>query len=339
MKKSTITSGAALTSLAVLLTSGCVVNSNTPSTPGEEGQSLSTPSTPPSENPEQPNAIASSVTTSTNLGSKLQIDIYALERLENDLLRLRLGITNSSSDSYRLYRGLGQEGDKYTASAVSLIDSENQQRYLSFNLSNGKCFCLSLGGALGSGETGEIWVMYPAPPEQVTSMTIVTPLAPPMLDIPITDSPEEVDIPGLAEPEILDLTMISDGLEDNTGRTENNEEVSIILSSDVLFETNSADLSPEAQEILEQVATEIDSATSSVVNIDGHADNTGSDSINILLSQDRAEAVESALSELITRRDISFEVEGHGSRNPIANNETEEGRERNRRVSVTFEKQ
>lgn len=132
--------------------------------------------------------------------------------------------------------------------------------------------------------------------------------------------------------------MISDDTDDNTGRTESEDEVSIILSSDVLFETNSAELSSNAQEILEQVATEINDASSSVVNVDGYADNTGSDSVNIPLSQNRAESVKSVLSELVTREGVSFEDEGHGSADPIGDNETEEGRERNRRVSVTFEK-
>ena len=170
-------------------------------------------------------------------------------------------------------------------------------------------------------------------------MTVLTPITPPLLDIPIGDSNESIDTSNLAEPKILTLTAISDSLEDDqTGRSESSEEVSIILSSDVLFETNSSSLNDEATEILEQVAQEIDDATSSTISVDGYADNTGNDSINIPLSQERAESVESTLSDLITRGNVSFEVEGHGSADPIADNDTEEGRERNRRVSVTFEK-
>lgn len=181
--------------------------------------------------------------------------------------------------------------------------------------------------------------MYPAPPGNLNEMTVATPITPPMLDIPITSSPESVENVNLEDPQILDLTMISDSLDgDQTGRTESADDVSIILSSDILFETGSANLSSNAEEILEQVAREIDDATSSSVSIDGYADNTGNDAINIPLSQERAESVESALSDLITRDGVTFNVEGHGSADPIADNETEDGRERNRRVSVTFEK-
>lgn len=337
-----LTSKVIFSALTILITSGCVVSSEDyPNTESTEfsPQKPSLESSPSGKDSlENPQVIASSTTTSTELGNELQIDIYALERLENNLLRLRLGITNKSDKNYRLYRGLGQEGDEYTASAVSLIDSNNRKRYLSLDQSDGKCFCLPLEGNLDSGETGGVWVIYPAPPKEVESMTIVTPLSPPILDVPITSSSEILENSGLADPEILDLTVISDSIEDNTGRTESNEEISIILSSDVLFKTNSSELSSEAQKILEQVATEINGAGSSTVNIDGYADNTGNDSVNLPLSQDRAEEVESVLKELVTRRGVIFEVEGHGSRDPIASNETEEGRERNRRVSVTFEK-
>lgn len=170
-------------------------------------------------------------------------------------------------------------------------------------------------------------------------MTVTTPITPPLIDIPISNSSDSEEYSNLGEAQVLNLTTITDSLDnDQSGRTEDSDEVSILLSSDVLFETNKSELNNEAQEILEQVAQEVDDASASVVSIDGHADNTGDDSINVPLSEERAEIVETALNDLVTRSGITFEVEGHGSSDPIADNETEEGRERNRRVSVTFEK-
>ncbi|MEU0242499.1 OmpA family protein [Nocardiopsis sp. NPDC006198] len=338
---STFLSRGTATSLLLLTITGCVVAPESTETSNGSSDNPDLPASQPSEpgDREDVQPIASSTTTATDPGSELQIDVFALERLENNLVRLELGVTNNSSESFSLVDGLSQEGDQNTASHVSLIDSENQKRYLSYDQSNGKCFCSPpVEGSLQAGETVDMWVIYPEPPPELESMTIVTALAPPLLDVPLGYASESIENEGLAEPEILDLTMISDNLEDQTGRTESGDEVSIILSSDVLFETNSATLSPEAEEILEQVATEIDDATSATVNIDGHADNTGNDSINLPLSEERAEAVESTLSELVTRNGISYESEGHGSSDPIADNSSEEGRERNRRVSVTFEK-
>jgi outer membrane protein OmpA-like peptidoglycan-associated protein len=237
---------------------------------------------------------------------------------------------------------MANDGDSYAVSAVTLLDTVNQKRHLTFTEGSDNCFCSYFDGAIQSGETVEMWAYFPAVPEgskPVETMTVTTPIAPPLLDIPVTESSDEVDTPNLSSPEILDLTAISESLgEDQTGRTEDDDEISILLSSDVLFETNSASLNPEAEEILEQVAQEIDDASDISVNVDGHADDTGDDEINDPLSLERAEAVESELSQLITRDNVSFEVEGHGSSDPIASNGTEEGRERNRRVSVTFEK-
>ncbi|MET9795502.1 OmpA family protein [Nocardiopsis alba] len=325
-----------LTALLLISTSGCVIN---PDSPQSEINSPGTPNQTPQEPPTDNEIIATSTTTATSLGENLEIHINSLERTENDLLRLRISITNNSDEPFDLGTGLAQGTERRTAGNISLIDEVNQQRYMSYKQSDGGCFCDSLESPISSGSTESLWVIFPAPPERVESLTVTTPLTPPFLDLPISPATESIENKNLEEPEVLDLTAISDSLgEDQTGRTENSEEVSIILSSDVLFDTNKSDLNAEAQEILEQVAREIDDADSSVVSIDGHADNTGNESINLPLSRERASSVESALREMITREGIDFNVEGHGSADPIADNQTEEGRERNRRVSVTFEK-
>jgi len=330
----------ALTVLSIFL-SGCVVNSEDPPQEGQPDEGALTPE-PGADGGDEDGAqdpLASTISSSTALGSDLQIDIYTLERVSPDLLRLQFGVTNKSSSNFILNFGLTVDDKPNTASRVTLIDAQNQKRMLSYEQSDGSCFCSSWNGTNSSGSTEHMWVAFPAPvSDDVESLTVTTPLTPPLMDIPITESSETIENSGLAEPEILDLTLISDNTEDQTGRTENSEEVSILLSSDVLFETQSSDLSTDSREILQQVATEIDDASATVVQIDGYADNTGSDSVNIPLSQDRAEEVESALSDLVTRDGVTFSVEGHGSSDPIADNNTEEGRERNRRVSVTFEK-
>ena len=324
----------------LLLSSGCVIGSE--ESPGGRDEEL--PGSEPSEastgglEEGDQEVLASSISTSTNIGSELKIDIYALERIGDKFIRLTLGVTNNSDSDFNLGYGLSRPDTPLNAGDVSLIDGVKQQRYLSYSLSDGNCFCNSLDGALASGSSETLWVVYPAPPEELDAMTVITPLTPPMMDIPISNSSESVESINLEEPEIIDLIGISDDTETQTGRTEDGEEVSIILSSDVLFDTNSSELSNDAQEILDQVAQEIDDASASTISIDGYADNTGNDSINIPLSRDRADSVESALSELITREGIYFESEGYGSADPIASNDTEEGRERNRRVTVTFEK-
>ena len=328
-------------SLFLLTSSGCVIGSEeNPEDPSEGSAENPGEETPVPEGQEGgPEVIASSITTASDIGSELQIDINALERLDNDLLRLRLSITNNSTEDFSLGYKLSKNPDSHAASEVTLVDHINQKRYLSHDQGDGSCFCESLSGPISSGATETLWVIFPGDQGALQEMTVTTPLTAPFFDIPISDVSESVESSNLGDEQILDLTLISDSLEDDqTGRTESGDEVSIILSSDVLFDTNSSDLSNEAQEILEQVAREIDDASSSVISIDGYADNTGSDSINLPLSKERAESVESALDELVTRQGVTFEVEGHGSADPIADNTTDEERERIRRVSVTVEK-
>lgn len=323
----------------VFFSAGCVVNPEEGS-PGN-GEENPGASSAPTSNPEDPGGqevIASSTTSATSIGQNFQLEIYALENIGEGRIRLRFGVTNNSDSPFLLYSGLGAPDDPQGTSGVTLLDAENRKRHLNYEQSDGSCFCSPTEGNIASGDTLEMWIIYPAPPDDVDTMTVTNPLTPPLLNVPISQSSNTVENTGLSDPRIIDLVTITDDLEDQTGRTESGDEVSIILSSDVLFETNSAELSEEAEEILEQVSTEVDDSSSTNVKIDGHADNTGSDSVNVPLSQERAESVESALSRLITRSDVDFEVEGHGSSDPIASNDTEEGRERNRRVSVTFEK-
>lgn len=325
----------------LLITSGCVISPEEPSNEDNtNGSSYSENQDGSSQEKDDPSdeIVASSITSSTDFGNGLRIDVYAVEILQNGLLQLRFGVTNNAETSIRINRGLASDDESYTVGAFSLLDTENKKRYLSLEQSDGSCFCSLFDGAVSPGETTDMWVVFPEPEEDPEFVTVTNPLTPPLLDIPVTTSSESVDSSGVGEPQIVDLTIISDNLEEQTGRTESDDEVSILLSSDVLFDTNSAELTEESEDLLEQVAAEIDEASSTTVNIDGHTDNTGNDTTNQPLSSERAESVKSLLLKFITRDGIKLETEGHGASDPIADNNTEEGKERNRRVSVTFER-
>ena len=111
---------------------------------------------------------------------------------------------------------------------------------------------------------------------------------------------------------------------------------SVLLSTDTLFAVDKADLTPRADRLLQQLAKQIDASKDQTITVDGYADSTGNDAINQPLSERRAKAVADRLKDLITRQGVSFETAGHGSKDPVASNDTEEGRRKNRRVTVTF---
>jgi outer membrane protein OmpA-like peptidoglycan-associated protein len=101
----------------------------------------------------------------------------------------------------------------------------------------------------------------------------------------------------------------------------------------VLFDFDRANLRPEADAILAPVLEMLQRDPTLSVDIEGHADWMGSDAYNIRLSQRRAQAVVDWLVARGIARERLHAV-GKGEREPIASNETAEGRQLNRRVEV-----
>src|SRR5215471_8870949 len=101
----------------------------------------------------------------------------------------------------------------------------------------------------------------------------------------------------------------------------------------LLFNTDSATLRPESQEQLGNIAAILKAYPNVRVKIGGYTDNTGDPQSNLNLSQERANGVMAELVALGISPD-RLEAQGYGEKFPVANNSTEEGRARNRRVSM-----
>ena len=106
---------------------------------------------------------------------------------------------------------------------------------------------------------------------------------------------------------------------------------------EVYFDTGSATIKAESTRQLEQLASVMKAYPTVVISVDGHTDNTGDAATNQTLSADRAAAVEKSL-ERMGIEDARITSAGHGSTQPIASNDTEDGRARNRRVEVVVMK-
>ncbi len=113
-------------------------------------------------------------------------------------------------------------------------------------------------------------------------------------------------------------------------RTADNQ-LKVNVPSDLSFDVNSATLKPELRPVLDQFALGLDSTM--LVRIVGHTDSTGSDAINNPLSLQRAQTVRDYLSThgVPAQR---MAIEGRGSREPLADNASDAGRARNRRVEI-----
>ena len=107
----------------------------------------------------------------------------------------------------------------------------------------------------------------------------------------------------------------------------------IFVLDEVLFELNSARFNEKFVFRLDSLVQLLTAHQSLMADISGHTDNTGNDSYNLKLSHDRAAAVATYLiGNNISRNRISFK--GLGSARPIADNKTEQGRRKNRRVEI-----
>ncbi|MGH1412882.1 MAG: OmpA family protein [Pelagimonas sp.] len=111
--------------------------------------------------------------------------------------------------------------------------------------------------------------------------------------------------------------------------------VEIIGTRKISFEPGSATLDGSAEDIMDELSTLLKKCGNIPLEVGGHTDSQGRESMNQKLSQDRAQAVLDALRErLVPVR--AYTVTGYGEATPIADNDTEEGREANRRITFTL---
>ncbi|MFT3817840.1 MAG: OmpA family protein [Rubrivivax sp.] len=107
----------------------------------------------------------------------------------------------------------------------------------------------------------------------------------------------------------------------------------LVTLGDVLFEFGRAEVKPTAQASLQKLAAYLKEHPERQVLIEGFTDSVGSDSVNLLLSQRRAESVSAALAGLGVAP-VRIAVRGYGKSYPIADNNTDTNRALNRRVEI-----
>lgn len=102
------------------------------------------------------------------------------------------------------------------------------------------------------------------------------------------------------------------------------------------FKSGKASIDTEYFNLLRKVQTAIELFPSSDVIIEGHTDSFGTDSLNLSLSQQRADAVRAYLFANMASGNYSLFAQGFGETKPIGNNETEDGRRKNRRIDLVI---
>jgi outer membrane protein OmpA-like peptidoglycan-associated protein len=113
------------------------------------------------------------------------------------------------------------------------------------------------------------------------------------------------------------------------------EGIKITFDSGILFDVNKATLKPASRDNLTELARILNKYEDTHILLEGHTDATGSEEYNLELSRKRSQSVSNYLAELQVSP-TRFTIMGYGEDQPIAGNESVEGRQRNRRVEVAI---
>ncbi|SFS04590.1 OmpA family protein [Sphingomonas jatrophae] len=111
------------------------------------------------------------------------------------------------------------------------------------------------------------------------------------------------------------------------------DQIKLDIPAGITFDTNSYAIKPEFRSTLDQVASTLSDYPQTIIDVYGHTDSTGNDAINVPLSQNRARSV----ADYLSTRGVAparMATQGFGASQPIASNDTPDGRSQNRRVEV-----
>jgi OOP family OmpA-OmpF porin len=107
----------------------------------------------------------------------------------------------------------------------------------------------------------------------------------------------------------------------------------VVLNADTFFDFDKSTIKPEGRQILDQVASQVNTLNLETLIATGHTDSIGTEQYNQGLSERRANSVKSYLIDKGVPADRIY-AEGKGETQPVATNKTREGRAQNRRVEI-----
>jgi outer membrane protein OmpA-like peptidoglycan-associated protein len=132
-------------------------------------------------------------------------------------------------------------------------------------------------------------------------------------------------------PQVKRATVVKKDNIVETKRTEKGLEIR--LKGDVSFDYRSSELKDKAAEVVDDLGADFVKKDYKDITVIGHTDNRGTDGFNMRLSRDRAQAVKDRLVAAGVKGS-RIATDGKGPSQPIATNDTDEGRTKNRRVEI-----
>ncbi|WP_052423262.1 OmpA family protein [Nonomuraea candida] len=166
------------------------------------------------------------------------------------------------------------------------------------------------------------------------------------LALVLTPAPSPpADAAGAVEDLVLPVEDIIGEVESMDGtesESKQGRQVTVAVTSDVLFALDKWQLTARAKQRLAKVAEKVDAeGAGGVVKVEGHTDDQGAEAYNRGLSRRRAQAVESAMRGLLTTPGVTLEAHGYGESRPklpnlVEGRPVEKNRAKNRRVEIVF---
>nr|WP_244900546.1 OmpA family protein [Streptomyces nanshensis] len=182
------------------------------------------------------------------------------------------------------------------------------------------------------GEGGAPAPNYSEPPDNIGDSKPPVKVDPQAAGLKLADDAK------LAPSKVLDIKFVTEDLGGAERREDSTEKTKFTLQTEVLFPRDSAKLDDSAQSRIAEVADEVKKQRATEINVFGFTDDLGSYEHGKTLSKKRADAVQQALAEELNST-VTFNVRGYSEDYPIADNKTEAGRKKNRRVEVSFPRQ
>ncbi|WP_336207847.1 OmpA family protein [Nonomuraea sp. LPB2021202275-12-8] len=141
---------------------------------------------------------------------------------------------------------------------------------------------------------------------------------------------------------VEDIIGEVESLDGTESETTQGTQVTVALTSDVLFALDKWALTAKAKQRLAQVAEKVNTeGAGGVVKIEGHTDDQGTDAYNLVLSRRRAQAVQQVMRGLLTGAGVTLQAQGYGESRPklpniIDGQAIPANREKNRRVEIVY---
>jgi outer membrane protein OmpA-like peptidoglycan-associated protein len=133
--------------------------------------------------------------------------------------------------------------------------------------------------------------------------------------------------------QIKELKETTAGSGVDISESDNGQAILVNLPEGVTFDVGSYTLRPQFRTTLDGIAQSMTQYPNSLIDVYGHTDSTGSDAYNQTLSENRA----STVANYLATRGVSasrIRSQGYGETMPVADNMSEEGRRKNRRVEI-----